>query len=172
MRIHRKVVTILFSIILCAPLMSAAQTSVLEGNERQDYIDSIMQLQATQDERSALLAQINLLLKEHALLSGYQVGYPNPQDIVYSISVVNRGVLTIREQIRTVQTGQLQVRTRTINVFGMSSSFDYECLTNKLDCTIRHSDSSKPLLRIVRQPSIAKELTQALSYLVRDIQRS
>lgn len=172
MRSYRKLLPIFFAVFLYVPLATAAEVSVLEGNERQQYLDSIMQLQAVQDERSALLAQINTLLKEHALLSGYQVGYRNPQDIVYSISVVKHGELSIREQTRTVQTGQLQVRSRTINVFGMSSSFGYDCFANKVDCIITHSGSSTPLLRIARQPNIAQELAQALSYLVRDMQRS
>jgi len=172
MRIHQKILPVFFSLFLCVPFASFAETTLLEGNERQNYIDSVMQLQASQDERTALLAQINSLLKEHALLSGYQVGYRNPQDIVYSISIARHGELSIREQTRTVQTGQLQVRSRTINVFGMSSSFEYDCFANKVDCTITHSGSSTPLLRIARQPNIAKELTQALSYLVRDMQRS
>lgn len=172
MRSYRKFLPIFFAVFLHVPLTSAAESPVLEGNERQQYLDSIMQLQAVQDERSALLAQINLLLKEHALLSGYQVGYRNPQDIVYSISVVKHGELSIREQTRTVQTGQLQVRSRTINVFGMSSSFGYDCFANKVDCIITHSGSSTPLLRIARQPNIAQELAQALSYLVRDMQRN
>lgn len=160
--------------LLCGFLLSltaSAQTAILQGDERQQYIASLKQLHAVASEREALLAQINSLLKEHALLAGYQVGHDNPRDIVYSLSIQNPGELTISEQVVELNTGLVQGRTASFSIYGKGYTFKHDCFADKLSCTVSHGDSSSVLLRIVRRPQVAQELSQALSYLLRDMQR-
>lgn len=155
------------------PAFGLAQAKgLIEGSERKDYIATLQQLHATQTAQDALLAQINLLLKQNALLSGYQVGFSEPQDIVYSLSVQAPGELRIRTQLTDTENGRIQGRLTLLNVFGMGHDFSYDCQEDRLSCSVRREDSSAVLLRIVRNPQAAAELAQAMSYLVREMQRS
>lgn len=157
-------------ITLAAPVM-ANNDAQLEGNERLQYIAKIKQQHNTEDDRSALIAQINQLLNSSALLAGYQTGFNNPMDHIYSINVPRPGELSIREQTRNPSNGQIQVSTSTINIFGLNSFVDYDCTVNRVACEITHQDSSQPWLRIARDANAAREISRAMSYLIRNLQR-
>lgn len=159
-----------FACTTALALSALAETSALENTERDGYLNRLKQQHATTSERTALLAQVNSLLNQHALLRGYQIGQPQPQDVLFSVQVPDKGVLHIREE-RQDEGGRLQVRNRSLQVYGLNPFFDYQCKNRQPDCVILHESQQEPLLRIVRRPDAAAELGKALSYLVRDIQR-
>lgn len=152
------------------PAGASANEPVLENTERENYLNQLKRQHATDNERTALLAQINSLLSEHALLRGYQIGYKVPEDILYSARVPRSGTLQIREERRSTD-GQLSVKNHQISVYGLDPFFSYNCNRKGIDCSILHNSQRQPLLHIVRHPDAAAELVKALSYLMRDLQR-
>lgn len=159
-------------LLLClhSPLLLAnAQDPLIESPERTHYIEQLKQQHATDDERTALLSQINSLLAEHAFLMGYQLGQRHPQDYRYSLTPTPPGNLTFREERRDAA-NQINVRHRVLPIYGIDSFFNVECYRQQPYCEIFHPTLSAPLVRIVRQPDAAQALSKALSYLVRDLQ--
>jgi len=86
-------------LLLCGPLR-AEQSNGLDSAESSQYLAELKALYLTQDDRQALLAHSNALLKTYALRAAYQVEEPNPQDLDYCLSVGAPGELRIREERR------------------------------------------------------------------------
>lgn len=150
---------------------SFAEPAALTSSEQTNYLKQLKQQHATTHERTALLAEVNRLLTQHALRAGYQVGYSNPQDFLYSVNVVKQGELVIREEIRNSQNNSLEVRSNHINVFGIDPFVSYACPTQGVRCMIFAEDKTTVILTIVRNQPVAQDLARALSYLIRNIQR-
>lgn len=158
------------AVLALGALPVLAATPALENTERDSYLNQLKQQHVTTSERTALLAQANSLLSQHALLRGYQLDQPQPQDFLFSLQLPEPGVLRIREE-RTGSDGALHIKNRSLTVYGLNPFFDYQCKKRQPDCSILHESQQTPLLRIVRRPEAAAELAKVLSYLMRDIQR-
>lgn len=156
---------------IAATSFSFAEPATLESSEQVNYLNQLKRQHATANERTALIAEVNSLLTQHALRAGYQVGYSNPQDFLYSVSVDNRGELLIREEIRSNQNNAMEVRSNRINVFGIDPFVSYACPAQGIRCVIFGEDKQTAILTIVRDQDAAKSVAQALSYLIRNIQR-
>ena len=156
---------------IAATSCSFAEPATLESSEQVNYLNQLKRQHATTSERTALLAEVNSLLTQHALRAGYQVGYSNPQDFLYSVSVDNRGELLIREEIRSNQNNAMEVRSNRINVFGIDPFVSYACPAQGIRCVIFGEDKQTAILTIVRDQDAAKSVARALSYLIRNIQR-
>lgn len=156
--------------LITASSLSLAQP-VLESSEKTNYLKQLQQQHATNNERTALLAEVNALLSQYALRAGYQVGQSNPQDFLYSVSLQKSGELLIREEIRSNQNNVLEVRSNRINVFGIDPFLSYACPAQGIRCVIFGDDKKTAILTIVRDPEAAKQLAKALSYLIRNLQR-
>lgn len=156
--------------LLSMPALSLASEPAIENTERDQYLGQLRQQHATSSERTALLAQINSLLSQHALLRGYQIGHAEPEDLLYSIQAPGKGTLQVREERRS-EAGPLRVSQRTLSLYGMDPFFSYRCESRQVDCSILHDGLDTPLLHIVRNPDAAAELSKALSYLARNIQQ-
>lgn len=152
------------------PALSAAAEPVIENTEREQYLNRLKKQHAASDNRTALQAQINSLLSEHALLRGYQVGQPRPEDVFYSIQAPRPGTLQVRQERRDAE-GGISVSHQVLQLYGMNPFFSYRCERSAVDCVILHDSQREPLLGIVRHPAAASELARALSYLVRELQR-
>lgn len=148
-----------------------AEPAALTSDEQLNYLRQLKQQHATADNRTALLAEVNSLLAQHALRAGYQVGYSNPQDFLYSVNVAKQGELLIREEIRSSQNSSLEVRSHRINVFGIDPFVNYDCPPQGVRCMIFAEDKNTAILTIVRNQQAAKDLARALSYLIRNMQR-
>ena len=157
--------------LITASSFSFAEPATLESNEQANYLSQLKRQHATANERTALLAELNSLLTENALRAGYQVGYSNPQDFLYSVSVDGQGELLIREEIRSSQNNAMEVRSHRINVFGMDPFVSYACPAQGVRCVIFGEDKKTAVLTIVRDQDAAKNVARALSYLIRNIQR-
>ncbi|MCQ4322563.1 hypothetical protein NA637_20970, partial [Pseudomonas stutzeri] len=79
-------------------------------------------LYLTTDERKALLAHCNALLKTYGLRAACQVGQAHPEDLEYRISVGAPAELRLRQERRDAS-GNVAVRNRGFSVFGMDPSF-------------------------------------------------
>ncbi len=157
--------------LLTAATLSVAEPAKLDSSEQVNYLAQLKQQHATSSERTALLAEVNSLLAEHALHAGYQVGHSNPQDFLYSVSIAQQGELSIREQVRSSKTNALQVSSQRINVFGIDPFVSYACPAQGVRCVIYGDDKKTAILTLVRNQAAAQKLARALSYLIRNMQR-
>lgn len=157
--------------LIAATSFSFAEPALLESNEQVNYLSQLKRQHATTSDRTALLAEVNHLLSQHALRAGYQVGYSNPQDFLFSVSLGQPGELLIREEIRNTQNTSIEVRSKRVNVFGIDPFVNYACPPQGIRCVIFGEDKKTAILTIIRDPQAAKDLARAISYLIRNLQR-
>lgn len=156
-------------LVACGQL-KAAETNTLGSDEPARYLAELKSLYLTSNERQALLAHTNALLKTYGLRASYQVGQPDPHDLDYRLDVGQPGELRIREERRDAS-GNLAVRNRSLSVFGVDPYLQYRCPTQGLVCTFGNSSDGEPWLTILRDPQGAEELAKALSFLLRNMQK-
>lgn len=158
---------------LAAPLAFATDPApILSSSEQGQYLQELKRTYQTQNERQALLAHCNQLLKTYALTAGYQVGQAKREDLTYQLREGDSGELLLREEKRDPQNHTLSVSNRVVPLFGVDPFVRYECPSSGITCTLRTpGDSSSTLLTIVRDHKGASELAKALSYLIRNLQK-
>ncbi|MEX6501431.1 hypothetical protein [Pseudomonas zhanjiangensis] len=153
------------------PLLAAEPASGLSGGEQAGYLAELKRLYLTQNERQALLAHSNDLLRTYALRAAYQVGQAQRQDLLYQLRVDSPGELLVREQIGDPQSGDVAVHNRRISLFGVDPFIRYDCPPSGISCVFYHPADGSPLLTIVRDHQGAAELAKALSFLIRNLQK-
>lgn len=162
---------LLISVLLIAGgQLNAAESDILSADEAASYLAELKALYLTSDERKALLAHSNALLKTYELRAEYQVGKPNPANLHYQLSVGVPGELRIREERRDAS-GNIAVRNRGFSVFGMDPFIQYQCPPQGVGCVFGSTNGSEPWLTILRDPKGAEELAKALSFLFRSLQK-
>ena len=162
---------LLISILLIiSGQLKAAEPITLGSDEPSRYLAELKTLYLTQNERKALLAHSNALLKTYGLRAAYQVGKANPEDLEYQLSAGAPGELRIREERRDAS-GNVAVRNRGFSVFGMDPYIHYQCPPQGLACTFVGAAGGEPWLTILRDPEGAEELAKALSFLFRNMQK-
>ncbi|MGK9066731.1 hypothetical protein [Stutzerimonas chloritidismutans] len=157
-------------LLVAGEQLKAAETNTLGSDEPARYLAELKSLYLTSNERQALLAHTNALLKTYGLRASYQVGQPDPHDLDYRLDVGQPGELRIREERRDAS-GNLAVRNRSLSVFGVDPYLQYRCPTQGLVCTFGNSSDGEPWLTILRDPQGAEELAKALSFLLRNMQK-
>ncbi|WP_417780622.1 hypothetical protein [Stutzerimonas xanthomarina] len=162
---------LLISVFLIASgQLNAAEPNTLGSDEPSRYLAELQTLYLTQDERKALLAHSNALLKAYKLRAAYQVEQANPEDLEYQITVGVPGELRIREERRDAS-GNVAVRNRGFSVFGLDPYIQYQCPPQGVVCTFAGLADCEPWLTILRDPKGAEELAKALSFLFRNLQK-
>lgn len=156
--------------LLASGQLRAAESNTLGSDEPARYLSELKTLYLTSDERKALLAHSNALLKSYELRAAYQVGQANPEDLEYRVSVGAPGELRIREERRDAS-GNVAVRNTGFSVFGMDPYINYRCPPQGLVCVFKNSEADEPWLTILRDPKGAEELAKALSFLFRNLQK-
>lgn len=164
-----KILMVSLLLLLCGQLR-AEQSVGLDPAESSRYVPELKALYLTTDERQALLAHSNALLKAYALRAAYQVGQANPQDLEYRLSVGAPGELRIREERRDAS-GNVAVHNRGFSVFGMDPYIRYQCPPQGIVCEFQSQTGREPWLIILRDPKGAEELAKALSFLFRNLQK-
>jgi len=164
-----KLLVISLCLIAGGPLR-AAESGVLGSDESTRYLAELKSLYLAGDERQALLAHSNALLKTYALRAAYQVGQANPVDLEYRLSVGAPGELRVREERRDAS-GNLAVRNRSFLVFGMDPYIQYQCPPQGVVCSFQNPADGDSWLTILREPQGAEALAKALSYLFRNLQK-
>jgi hypothetical protein len=160
------------SLILAALVGSGAAVAAgdgLQSSEQNNYLAHVRQQHPAANDRQALLAHCNQLLKTHALRSGYQVGQPQPRDQLFQLSLDQAGELVVRNEVRAE--GQLEVRHQRLSVFGLDPFIRYECPVGGISCEIKNPADGSPWLTLVRNHEGAAELAKAVSFLMRNLQK-
>ena len=162
---------LLISVLLIAGgQLNAAESDILSADESASYLAELKALYLTSDERKALLAHSNALLKTYELRAEYQVGQPNPTNLHYQLSVGVPGELRIREERRDAS-GNIAVRNRGFSVFGMDPFIQYQCPPRGMVCAFGSTNGNEPWVSILRDSKGAEELAKALSFLFRSLQK-
>jgi len=159
-----------------SPLMVTAQeqkTTQIEMPERDRYLNELKARYRTQDERTALLAESNKLLADYALTAAYQVGKAQDkrENLNYQLSLGSAGELLVREERHSVA-GTFAVRNQSVELFGIEASVRYDCATGQSQsCVLFNPKDGNPWLTIVRNQQGAQQLSKALSFLIRNLQK-
>lgn len=153
------------------PLFAAEPAAGLSGGEQAGYLAKLKRLYLTDDDRQALLAHSNDLLKTYALRAAYQVGQAQRQDLLYQLRLAAPGELLLREETRSLQGNEVAVRNQRIALFGVDPFVRYDCPAKGISCVLYNPVDGRPLLSIVRDHQGAAELAKALSFLIRNLQK-
>ncbi|MES2821034.1 MAG: hypothetical protein V4812_18820 [Pseudomonadota bacterium] len=165
--------TILLATLSAALPAHAGQAATgLDGQEQGRYLAELKSLYLTSDERKALLAHCNDLLKTYALRAAYQVGKPQREDLTYQLALGGPGELLVREEIRAEQGTDRAVRNQRLSVFGLDPFLSYDCPPTGNTCVLHNPADGSPLLTILRDHKGAAELAKAMSFLIRNLQKS
>lgn len=160
----------LLAISLCASGSALAYPKFAPANSSQAaYLNALKQTHQQSDARSALLAEVNMLLKHYALKDGQQNGALRATNQLYQVRVEAPGELIVRLDQGAPQA--FKVSSTRYNVFGVDPYVQYDCQTQPLACEIKLPSAPSPWLMIVRDRQGAAELAKALSYLLRDLQK-
>jgi len=149
------------------------QATQVDASARDSYLNGLKQRHGTSDERSALLAESNRLLANYALSGGWQAGQVQNKraDLNYRLSLGGAGELVVREERRTAD-GTLAVRNQSFELFGLDPFVRYECTVGQSQsCVLFNPQNGNPWLTITRNPQAAQQLTKALSFLIRNLQK-
>ena len=173
LRLTRKLISavLLSSCMATTPAFSAEPGTGLSSSEQGSYLLELKRLYLTRNERQALLAHCNDLLKTYALRAAYQVGQAHRQDVLYQLRQGEAGELLLREEIRGQQGTDIAVRNQRVPLFGVDPFVRYECPLNGISCVLNNPNDGSPLLTIVRDHKGAAELAKALSFLIRNLQK-
>lgn len=146
--------------------------SGLSAQEQARYFQQLRRLYPRKSERQMLLEHCNRLLETHALRAGYSDRTQRLlDDHLFSLSVSAPGELTIRSELRSGDGSELQVRSQRLSLYGLDPFVRYHCPPRGLSCAVLDPRDGSELLVLLRDPSGVSELTRALSYLIRDLQR-
>lgn len=157
---------------LVLPAQAGQAAAGLDGQEQGRYLAELKRLYLTGDERKALLAHCNDLLKTYALRAAYQVGQAQREDLTYQLALGDPGELLVREEIRAEQGNDRAVRNQRLSVFGLDPFIRYDCPPAGKTCVLHNPADGSPLLTILRDHQGAAELAKALSFLLRNLQKS
>tara|TARA_R100001377_G_scaffold37885_1_gene21088 strand:+ start:78 stop:608 length:531 start_codon:yes stop_codon:yes gene_type:complete len=173
LRLTRKLIfaVLLGSCLVVTPGFASEPEAGLSSAEQASYLADLKRLYLTQDERQALLAHSNDLLKTYALRAAYQVGQAQRQDLLYQLRLGAPGELLLREETRAQQGTAIAVCNRRLELFGVDPFIRYDCPLSGISCVLHHPADGSPLLTIVRDHQGAAELAKALSFLIRNLQK-
>lgn len=146
-------------------LTESAQLRWSEGESAEDYVAGLMALYRLSDPSEALVKHINNLLEFYAygderVIAGSRVGIPSR----HRIHLSDRG-----EIITTtiMGAGPRQIRLR---VFGVNPYLSYQCTETTASCWVIHPVTSEPWLQFVENREAGRELTRALTELIKQLQ--
>jgi hypothetical protein len=167
------------TLAMSAIFLSSAITSInaadiasgLSSPEQSSYLATIKRAHPNVNERQALLAQCNQLLKTYALRAGYQLGLVDARDQLYQLSLSAPGELLLRQESRAQQGPGIAVRNQRLSVFGIDPFIRYQCPLKGITCVLQNPADGSPWLSIVRNQDGAAELAKALSFLIRNLQK-
>ncbi len=162
--------------LLLLMLAGATQASEaqLSSDEQARYLNALKQRYATQNERQALLAHSNALLDSYALRAGYQLDKPLAQrsDQQYHLSVSAPGELLVRKEARNAQSQELAVTNQRLSVFGLDPYIHYDCPQTGISCELLNPADGSPWIQVLRDHQGTAELAKAISFLIRNLQKS
>lgn len=144
--------------------------AIIEPAERID-VGALQRLYLEDTPADALAAHLNSLLSLNAWQPG-PVRKENPDEsIEYRVTADAQNGLQIRETQRRPGNGPT-VRTRTVPVFGINPIISYDCYASDSSCWLFDPRDKSRWLRLANRPAAAEEVSQVMSELVRQLQKS
>lgn len=173
LRLTRKLITaaLLSGCMAASPAFAAEPDAGLSSAEQGNYLRELKRLYLTENDRQALLAHCNDLLKTYALRAAFQVGQAQRQDLLYQVREGESGELVLREETRGQQGTDIAVRNQRVSLFGVDPFVRYDCPSTGISCVLQNPQDGRPLLTIVRDHKGAAELAKAMSFLIRNLQK-
>lgn len=140
--------------------------------EGKAYDDKVRKLFLSANLQDALVLHINSLLKSYVYLEGK---VKNPELSArenYSLSRAgDTDIVVSRTQVSPGSGGQAQLSTDRLNTLGVNPFVTYRCSKAVDSCVIRHPVSGDDWMRIAYDEAGAKELSTALTRLIKALQR-
>ena len=141
-------------------------------SEGKAYDDKVRKLFLSASLQDALVMHINSLLKSYVYLEG-KVKNPDLSDREsYSVSQSGRtDIVVSRTLVSQDAGGQAQLSTDKLGALGVSPFVSYRCSKAVDSCVIRHPVTGGDWMRIAYDEAGARELSTALTRLIKALQR-
>ncbi len=146
---------------------------LLENQKGEAYDQKVQQLYLGMSLKEALLTHLNSLLKSYVYMKG-KIKNPQRSDrIEYTLSLSGDSNLVVTQRDIKHGAGGLKssISVTHLNVFGVNPVFDFRCSKVADSCLIKHPVTGKDWLRLADDETGAKEISLALSRLVKAMQR-
>ncbi|MBA55867.1 MAG: hypothetical protein CMK89_15540 [Pseudomonadales bacterium] len=147
------------------------------GIERDDtagkaYDDKVRKLYIAPTLKDSLVLHINSLLSSYEYLEGRIKNRDTSPRLEYQVSVQGPSQLSVvRKQVDPSAGGQASLSSSSLDAFGVNPFVSYRCSKATDQCVIRHPATGADWIVIARDESAAKELSQALTRLIKALQR-
>ena len=147
------------------------------GIERDDtagkaYDDKVRKLYIAPTLKDSLVLHINSLLSSYEYLEGRIKNRDTSPRLEYQVSVQSPSQLSVvRKQVDPSARGQASLSSSSLDAFGVNPFVSYRCSKATDQCVIRHPTNGADWIVIARDESAAKELSQALTRLIKALQR-
>lgn len=147
------------------------------GIERDDtagqaYDQKIRKLYIAPSLKDALVLHINSLLSSYEYLEGRIKNRNTSERLEYQVSLQEPSQLTVsRKHVKPANSGQSSLSTSSIDAFGVNPFVQYRCSKAVDQCQIRHPVTGADWIVIARDEAAAKELSTALTRLIKALQR-
>lgn len=149
---------------------SEASQSLLVGEDRDTYIQTLKALFLTDSAVEALLMQVNSLLSAHPYTGARLKKVSDKQGVKYQVSIQGN-VIVLQET--NYQAGFPSLSASRLEVSGIDPFITYQCNSKTISCWIYHPASTyDKWLTIDYDELAANELSQALTRLIQILQKS
>ena len=147
------------------------------GIERDDragqaYDDKVSKLYIAPTLQDSLVLHINNLLNAYEYLEGRIKNRNTSPRLEFQVSVQKPSQLSVvRKQVNPANGGQSAISSTSLDAFGVNPYVSYRCSKASDQCVIKHPVTGADWIVIARDESAAKELSQALTRLIKALQR-
>ncbi len=147
-----------------------AAASILHADEGGDgYVRSLQSLYLSDSPVAALETHINSLLASHAYSEGRLKTLEQKSGVRYSINVDGASLVISEKNFRE---GKAALSVSRLSILGIDPFLRFACSNSEYLCWIYHpADAHERWLLLERDELAAKELSEALSKLIRLLQR-
>ncbi|AUM14005.1 hypothetical protein [Ketobacter alkanivorans] len=147
------------------------------GIEREDtagqaYDEKIRKLYIAPSLKDSLVLHINSLLSSYEYMEGRIKNRKTSERLEFQVSLQGTSQLSVaRKQVKPANSGQSSISTSTIDAFGVNPFVSYRCSSAADQCQIKHPVTGAEWIVIAADESAAKELSTALTRLIKALQR-
>lgn len=140
------------------------------GTASADYAEKLKNLYLKNTFNEALVEHINALLGTHAYTGKRIQSTEDIHQLAYSVSVAGGNDILVVEKDRR-QTPELHTADKT-SVYGQNTFLQHACDYEKAMCVIKKPDLHTEWMTVGYDEKAVKEISVALSYLIRNLQKS
>ncbi len=172
-----KLITELEETLAAKPEQTKAETAgnPLQLLEKQGaaYDKKVSELYLDAGLAESLVTHINGLLKSYRYIEGKIKNIDKSNYIDFKLSLAkDKELVTTRRDITRKSSGiSSELSVTRLNVFGVNPDVVFRCSKQTDSCIIRHPVNQKTWIKIARDEKGAKEITQALTRLLKALQR-